>query len=284
MLHKNFTDNNFTSSNGDKAMTNLIKQWLSYVELRRCDSTAKTYKSVMQTFIDTLPFKIVPCEIKPKHIEQFIQVLRQNHAANTTNTYLNILKSFYHWAENHHGFTNVTAHIARLREPDSKRRILSNIEYEHILCAAKNLDAKTVQFLANTGLRRNEFRFLTWADFNGDFVYVIGKGNKKRHVPLNKICKRVLDGGRSGDCPPFIKKYRPYNSLYKLCARLSQKANVPHFYPHSFRHFFATRLIKAGVPLMVVSRILGHSDTQTTEKIYVHLVPDDLRVTDCLED
>ena len=35
---------------------------------------------------------------------------------------------------------------------------------------------------------------------------------------------------------------------------------------------------------MVVSRILGHSDTQTTEKIYVHLVPDDLRVTDCLED
>ena len=36
------------------------------------------------------------------------------------------------------------------------------------------------------------------------------------------------------------------------------------------RHSFATRLINAGVPIYRVSCLLGHSDTRTTEKFYLH--------------
>ena len=44
---------------------------------------------------------------------------------------------------------------------------------------------------------------------------------------------------------------------------------------HDLRHAFATRLIRKGVDLYRVSRLLGHSSVTTTER-YLHLATDDL--------
>lgn len=264
-------------------MITLINTWLDYILLRCSLATFKTYRSAMQIFIDNLPPGIPLEKIQPLHIETFLQTISCSHKPSTTNLYLIILKTFYKWAEGFSDVPNPTIPITGIHEPEIVRRILSDDEYQAVLRVAKNQAHNTVQFLANTGLRRNEFRFLTWPDFNGDFVRVAGKGGKVRYVPLNLLCKEILGKDRSGITSPFIAKYKPYNSLYKLCTQLSQKANIPYFTCHSFRHFFATRLIKKGIPLMVVSKILGHSSIKITERIYVHLQDNDLRVTDCLQ-
>jgi len=263
-------------------MIALVNSWLDYVSLRCSLATLKTYRSAMQIFIDNLPLKTSPEDITPMHIENFLQVVNQSHKETTTNAYLITIKTFYKWAESYCELPNIATPVTELKVPEFNRRILSDEEYQAVLEKAKGHAHNTIQFLANTGLRRNEFRFLAWADFSAEFVHVIGKGSKTRYVPLNLTCQRTLGKDRSGNAPPFVEKYKPYNSLYKLCTYLSQKANVPYFTPHSFRHFFATRLIKKGVPLMIVSKILGHSSVETTEKIYVHLQADDLKVTDCL--
>lgn len=39
---------------------------------------------------------------------------------------------------------------------------------------------------------------------------------------------------------------------------------------HDLRHFMATELLAAGVPLAVVSERLGHAKTSTTLDIYTH--------------
>jgi len=53
---------------------------------------------------------------------------------------------------------------------------------------------------------------------------------------------------------------------------------------YAIRHYFATELIRKGVGIYKVSRILGHSSVKTTESIYIHLVPIDLLgLTDCLD-
>jgi integrase len=41
---------------------------------------------------------------------------------------------------------------------------------------------------------------------------------------------------------------------------------------HDLRHFTATRLIAAGVPVRTVSRRLGHSNPSTTLSVYAHFV------------
>jgi integrase len=43
---------------------------------------------------------------------------------------------------------------------------------------------------------------------------------------------------------------------------------------HGLRDTFASHLVMAGVPLLTVSKLLGHADTRTTEKYYAHLAPD----------
>ena len=43
---------------------------------------------------------------------------------------------------------------------------------------------------------------------------------------------------------------------------------------HGLRHTFATSSLEAGVPIEVISRILGHSSIEITSKVYVHATPE----------
>ncbi|HII83141.1 MAG TPA: site-specific integrase, partial [Ferroplasma sp.] len=46
------------------------------------------------------------------------------------------------------------------------------------------------------------------------------------------------------------------------------------FHPHMARHTYATELLKAGVDIYYVARLLGHEDLSSTE-IYLHPTQDD---------
>ena len=78
-----------------------------------------------------------------------------------------------------------------------------------------------------------------------------------------------LWGGRRGQ--PLT-----YDSVYDLVGRLRQRTGVV-FEPHWFRHGYATGLLRAGVPVEVVSKLLGHASATTTSQIYGHLDVEDAR-------
>ena len=53
-----------------------------------------------------------------------------------------------------------------------------------------------------------------------------------------------------------------------------QKSGIdPPISFHGLRHTYASHLVMGNVPLKVIAAILGHSDTQITEKHYTHLCP-----------
>lgn len=58
-------------------------------------------------------------------------------------------------------------------------------------------------------------------------------------------------------------------ALKQACA----DAELPHLSPHQLRHDYAGLLLQRGVPLAVVSVLLGHRDQVVTARIYAHLVP-----------
>ena len=49
---------------------------------------------------------------------------------------------------------------------------------------------------------------------------------------------------------------------------------IPHFYPHSLRHTFATRCFDAGLDVKTVQMYMGHFSTSITYDTYVHLTND----------
>jgi integrase len=54
----------------------------------------------------------------------------------------------------------------------------------------------------------------------------------------------------------------------KLFSRLRQRTGIGHLHAHAYRHGYATRLLRAGVPAAVVAELLGHSSSQTTTETY----------------
>ncbi len=67
-----------------------------------------------------------------------------------------------------------------------------------------------------------------------------------------------------------------YNAVNQLVRRLRARTGIG-FTAHMFRHSAATEMVRAGVPIEVVRRLLTHQSSATTSAIYVHLLSDDLR-------
>jgi integrase/recombinase XerD len=69
-----------------------------------------------------------------------------------------------------------------------------------------------------------------------------------------------------------------YASVMSLVKRLRKKTGIITFTPHMLRHSRATTWIRDDkLPLPTVSRLLTHSNIQTTSDIYLHLTPQDLK-------
>lgn len=67
-----------------------------------------------------------------------------------------------------------------------------------------------------------------------------------------------------------------YPAVYDLVRRLRRATGVD-FDPHWWRHTYATRLLREGTPVEVVSRLLGHASITTTLSCYGHLSVEDAR-------
>jgi integrase len=71
--------------------------------------------------------------------------------------------------------------------------------------------------------------------------------------------------------PVGLAPWHP-NSATQHFRRLRQRVGLEHVRLHDLRHYVATRLIAAGVPVRTVSGRLGHSNTATTLNVYSHFV------------
>ena len=67
-----------------------------------------------------------------------------------------------------------------------------------------------------------------------------------------------------------------YPAVYDLVVRLRKRTGLD-FDPYWCRHSAATRMLRDGVPIEVVSKILGHASITSTSAIYGHLTVEDAR-------
>ncbi len=60
-----------------------------------------------------------------------------------------------------------------------------------------------------------------------------------------------------------------FSKWFRLFVR---RCGLPPIHVHSLRHTYASLMIADGIPLVVVSRRLGHAQVSTTANIYAHVI------------
>jgi integrase len=263
-----------TKTDGARTPTKgAVERFLMYSQ-RFANHTQRRYRDTLYRFSAILPEFVE--DIRAEHIDQYL--LSRRISNNSRNTELVPIRSFFAYLEKYYGLENIAKKVNNFPKYPPKQRVISEIEYRKILKESSEKERRVIIFLANTGVRSQEFCDLTPGAISPDLKYmtIIGKGSRRRIVPLNTTAR---------ECIPsiFTKKYNR-DKLSWLCLKLSQKAGIPRFGPHALRHFFVTELIKRNVPISIVSKIVGHKSPQITFLVYTHLLlPDYLGVTDCLD-
>ena len=136
--------------------------------------------------------------------------------------------------------------------------------------------------LLMTGARKQEVLDAQWGDFDLErrlWRVPISKSGKARHVPLSNGVLRMLPNlPRVGHCPylfPNPATGKPYVTVFRAWDTARKKAGLPKVRMHDLRHSFASFLINGGRSLYEVQRILGHTQSKTTQR-YAHLRHDTL--------
>jgi len=180
-----------------------------------------------------------------------------------------------------------------LRLPKAERltiEILTDAEIEIILqtFTKSEIGLRNRAFiclLLDCGLRLSEAVGLKIADINFEkgYIKVLGKGRKERIVPVGLKVRRLMMSyvhkRRAADAPEqdkyfFMTKHSKPITMHcisSLMGRLKKRTGITRLHAHLFRHTFATNFLVHGLgDVYELSRILGHSQIQVTEK-YLHL-------------
>ncbi len=227
-------------------------------------------------------------EVKPLHIQNYLSNLAAAGYSNRTiNAHLTPIKSFFRWISRTYKIANPAEMVSMLKEPPPNQRFLTDEEFNLITSSAKSDLRSWLLFIANTGLRVTEFCNLKNTDIQlaARRMTIIGKGLKRRNIPLNPAAINILRQAEATSLFTFTKNNQQLSRRYIQwrCQKLAAELKITSFGPHAFRHYFATKLIIQNVPINVVAKILGHSSAKTTEQIYLHLADKDLAgVTDNL--
>jgi integrase len=119
-----------------------------------------------------------------------------------------------------------------------------------------------VEFLLYTGLRREEGIKLRWSEIDldhGVIAVVKSKDKKVRRVPLTRRGRQILQV-----LGPDLFSRLTMDFVTRKFGAYCVNEDLVGFKLHSLRHTFATKLIDAGVDVLTVSKLLGHSNINTT--------------------
>jgi len=224
-------------------------------------------------------------DITPCHIEQLKTELKEKKLSKATiNRYLQILRGLFYRAIDWEIYKKPSP-LKKIRFYKEERAIqeLSGRDISRVvivLDAAKNISTSPNSPLQrifydlcilalNTGMRKSEILDLEWKNIKGDEVEILGKGLKRRTVPLNSTARAIIEKQPKKDEYVFDTPNRHQPDLFRRTIVQIRKRTGVDFHFHLLRHSFTTKLIEKGIDFVTVGELLGHSKISTS-LIYSH--------------
>ena len=216
------------------------------------------------------------------------------------------MSAFYKWLALNNISGNILSAVTMPEKYDNKKKdeiiVWEPDEIQAILTSSDGHRLRFMMFLMNyTGLRISECLGLKYSDIRSGFVcvdrqYYQGeivppKHNSYRKIPVHPELEKALlihkerfeaEAKRSNYKTEFVftsdsGKLLEYGNTRRSLNRYYADINVPQKSPHTYRATFCTELCRAGVPLEVASKLMGHKSIEVTAKHYA-LVKQDVQI------
>lgn len=279
--------------------------------------TILKYKKMLKIFSDYLSQQNVEFidDINANNVRRFLLQLKQKGRKETyINTHLKVIRSFFTFLiEEEYLQIDPTNKVKFFKETKvviktfTDEEVLKMIEVANIskygnikktTKFAKFIGTRNkliIMILADTAIRVNELCSIKNEDIYKDKILITqGKGKKERFVYLSvSVMSQIMKYNRAkannfkdvviDDYLILSRnggKTMPLN-IQEVLKKVGKDANVRkeiRCSPHTLRHYAAQSLLKNGVDLYSVSRILGHSNTKITEVYLRSLETDDVLI------
>ena len=271
---------------------------------RNSIESADNHSRQFLVFIEAKGHRSV-AEIEPIDVSQFFPQLIGRYQATSIRTVASVLRSFITYI----GKTGIAPADPLLRAIPTrcarKHSIIPTItkkEGEAILSAQQadvscsQRDRAIILLALRTGLRSIDVINLKLSDIDwrNDRISIVQKKTGEPLVlPLvpevgNAIAAYIMQERPESELPyVFLRSQAPYKQLTNHCWRISAKAmKSAHVRQEKgtqkglrvFRYSLATTLLSEGVPVPVISSILGHSNKESTN---TYLSADEVHLQEC---
>jgi len=276
----------------DNKVTNLIQIWMEYLQNIR-GYGMHTLNAYQRDVTDYSKF----CELGKHNIllpdkyilrDYLFKLSERKLSRPTVARRISSLKNFFKFLLKEKFITSLDLSV--FKSPKLKRSFPKSIDSDLITKALFSLmddkndlwinlrDRAVILLLYGAGLRISEALSLKKNEApSGDWLRVLGKGNKYRDVPLLPV---ICDGVKDylDACPFVVKEDAPLflgkrgnmlspRIIQRRIENLRYSLGLPsHATPHALRHAFATHLLSGGADLRAIQQLLGHSSLSTTQR------------------
>ena len=276
-----------------------IKDYKSYLKIERGLSlnSIMSYENdiiSLKNYILDNKIKESPIECTPDTLNSFIYNSSKKNSPRSQARKISGLKSFFKFLV-FEGYLK-SSPMSNIESPKLGRKLPDILNVEEISQMINSINIKEkfgqrnktiIEILYGTGIRVSELIELKISNifFKENLIRVLGKGDKERFVPIGlKAKKSIIDYinnnrkyqkiEESSNDILILSKYGKKitrHMIFTLIKNISKKSGITKkISPHTFRHSFASHLLKNGADLRTIQLILGHENITTTE-IYTHL-------------
>tara|TARA_R110001583_G_scaffold72289_1_gene202548 strand:- start:1551 stop:2447 length:897 start_codon:yes stop_codon:yes gene_type:complete len=276
-----------------------LEDYEHYLKLERglSENSIKNYildVTKLIGFIESNELNLNPLQINKETVQRFVYEIATSVNPRSQARIISGLKSFFNYLNFEDYRTDNPMDL--LESPKIGRKLPDTLSIDEIndIIAAVDLskpegerNRAMLETLYGCGLRVSELINLRISDlfFEENFIKVTGKGDKQRFVPISDFNKKYIN--------IYRKEVRVHQNIQKgfedilflnrrgkqltramvftIIKQLAIKIDLgKSISPHTFRHSFATHLLKNGADLRAIQQMLGHESITTTE-VYVHL-------------
>jgi site-specific recombinase XerD len=261
------------------SVADVVEAFLSWASTHTKTSTYEQYAWYGQKLAEDCG-RHAARDFKPIHVTRWIEK-RGWHGSHEYNAKRYVFR-YFSWAVHEGIFSKNPLAGMKRSKPLPRQRAITEVEYLSLLRATDS-DFRPLLFaLRQTGARPSELRELKWENVRGDHLSlwehkVVGKTRKPRVIHLTPCMQRFLGVVRKRSRSEYVflnAKGRPWtmDAVRQRVARLKAKLGLSKdVCTYLIRHAFGTNAVLNGVDVATVAELMGHSSTEVTTGVYVHL-------------